>query len=479
MLILTMVTVPSIRRYYGIFFLVFSLVILPQVMRASSVMGHFALSTRMSWHTAFQALGHFPNQYGLEDEDLYVFTKTEKDYGVQYNYCDYTKQDAAAKKEFMAIWDRDPGFVVRSMTARVTQSILFNYGSDSEAKDMDGLILTLIGFFTLLFVLRRRGEHLFITGIMALIYLGYSTAIGLVYFAAMPYAYVTQLALLFMLPSFTVAAIAIGGDVMDHPTKLGRANYWRLDPKAPIARMVFKILVVGAVVAGVALCVPAVRDYVFPTRPYQDNLVIYGPPNISDNQNLMHLWEGLPEKPKKAFLDMVYKAVPKTDNASYDVSHYIADNVRAVLYRVYADNSGPKIVFGTGLYTVDALQAVNAVSHSILGWQNQSIEMFAMNDPESWDGTKIRIHLVPTPERVGVDYQRIATDKFARFNYVVTWLGPNELIARHNGHRCDALRTVLGIFYRGYCPYDATLAPSPLAPKTAPKSLTPVDKNGS
>ncbi len=471
-------TVPSLRRYCGIFFLIFALTIMPQVMRASSVMGHFALSTRMSWHTAFQGLGHYPNQYGLEDEDLYVFTKTEKDYGIRYNYCDYTKHDIAAQKEFMQVWRQDPGFVTRSLAARITSNILFNY--DFDFRHLSSILCTLMGLTALLFALRRRGEHLFIAGMMAMVYIGYAVAIGLVYYMAPPYGYVALLALLFTIPSFTAFIMNEGAMLLDHPRKFFSSAHWRWPEQAPIAKTAMAGITVIVLSFAAALCVPAVHNYLFPHKPYQELWISYNQPNLDDNQMLVHQWEALPQEKKFNFLKLVYREVPHTANAGYDVSHFIADKIHTLIYLERLQNHHEKPVFTYVRYKADVLGALNAVSLSILGWRADKIDVFNINDPDSWDGRKIHMTLITTPERAGVDYQRLANEKFARFNYAVTWLGPNELIARHNGQGCDALRTVVSMLFNAYCPYDPTTGASPLDPgNVAPdntKSLTPADK---
>jgi len=479
--ILAFLTVPTLRRYCGIFFLVFALTIAPQVMRSSSVMGRFALSTRMSWHTAFQALGHYPNRYGLEDQDLYVFTKTQNDYGIQYNYCDYSQHDAAVKAEFMSVWQKDPAYVTRSILARIANNITFNY--DYKHQSYQGLFLAMMGLLALLSALRHRGEDLFIVGTMALIYLGYCIAVGLVYFMATPYAYVAQLALLCMVPSFTRMVIDGGSVLMNHPSQLFSRDYWRWPQSAPITKTVFiGVMTISLICLGL-LCVPAVNHYFFPTGAYQDVWAGYNQPNLDDNQKLVNDWKTMPQEKKLDFLKRIYKTTPRTANASYDVSRYIAENLFTIIYRDDADNHQVKALFTSGPYKIDAVEALEAVSLSILGWRIGDISIFKMDDPNSWDGRTIHIKLMPTPERAGVDYQRMADEKFARFNYKVTWLGPNELMAQHNGHGCDALRTALAMYFHGLCPYDPATGRSPLTPENDPamhvKSLTPATKKGS
>jgi len=472
LLLISFLTVPSLRRYYGIFFLVFALTILPQVVRASSVAGHFALSTRMSWHTAFQALGRYPNRYGIEDEDLYVFTRTQNDYGIEYNYCDYSKHDQAARAEFMQMWHEDPGFVTRSILSRIMHNILFNYAK--AGFDADSLFFVALALFGLLYGLLRRGEHLFITGLMSLAYLGYCVAVGLVYYMAEPYAYVAEWALLLMIPSAAAGITAALQNEFSTLTSVAKAHDWRFAKNAPMAKAVFIIIIAGVICMAGTMAFPPVRHYFFPIDAYQEGWTSFGAPNRDDNKKLVDNWKALPPATKQAFLDLVHKSIAATNDPEKDVARYITQNYNVIVYRDHADKNKEKVVFTLPALNADVTSVLKAISQSILGWDITYVSVINISDPESWARGKIHIKLAPVPERAGVDYQRLANEKFRRFNFTdVTWLEPNEVIARHNGHFCDALRAALAIYYRGTCPYDPKTGPSPLTPDLNQKIPTP------
>ncbi|HRJ12756.1 MAG TPA: hypothetical protein PKW15_05890, partial [Alphaproteobacteria bacterium] len=303
-IILTFMCVPSLRRYFGIFILIFTLTVLPQAVRASSVQGHFALSTRMSWHTAYHALGRYPNKYGIEDEDLYAFDTTQNDYGVSYNYCDYSKHDIAAKQAYMKIWEDNPEFVIRSIITRITTNILYNYNFELES--YNGMILFLLGVSAFIFALLRRGEYLFVTGLTGFVYLGYNVAVGLFYYIAPPYAYITQLALLFCIPVFMVAVLMGLGKLFRQDNEPG------LPGPAPLAKVILGIVLLSVIGAGAALSLPQVRNYIFQKKPNQYLWISYNEPNREDNQKMVEDWKKLPENLQKQYLEMVYQSVPKT-----------------------------------------------------------------------------------------------------------------------------------------------------------------------
>jgi len=505
-------SIPSLRRYCGVFFLAFALTIAPQVMRASAVAKHFALSTRMTWHTAYHALGNMPNKYGIWDDDLYVFTKTQNDYGIVYNYCDYSKHDEAARKEYMMMWDKDPGFVTRSILSRIMHDFLNNDDVSDQIVPyliffaaalaailaglcwrikepliagilgiaylacfgpLQGMMLFFLALGALGLALVWRGELLFIAGTMALVYSGYCVALGIVYYMSAPYAYVADLCLLLIVPVFVAALIKM----------ISAPNLFlalRIEGKAPLVKTMLTVLLVAALGFGVLLCVPPVRTYLFPARAYQYGWTLFGPPNRPDNRLLVRQWKALPQPQKEAFLRMVHKTVPATQEPEKDVARYFATNIEVIAYTDRADHNAQKTLFVPRGAGAGISQALPSVFDSILGWRASEISEFQVSVPHSWDGKAIHIKLVPTPERADVDYRGLGTEKFKRFNFDVTWLGPNELIARYNGYNCDGLRAYLAQFYGGYCPYDPRTGPSPLVPwsmkKNTPKTLTPALK---
>lgn len=466
-------TVPNLRRYSSVFFIVFALTIVPQVMRASSATGHFAISTRMSWHTAYQALGQFPNKYGLEDDDLYVFTKSQNDYGTKYNYCNYAAHDKAIQKAYINLWQKDPAFVTRAIISRVVNNIIFNF--DLDAPGYLGLTFTLLGLLSLLYASLRRGEDGFTVISMAMVYLGYCTAVGLVYYMGPPYANVTQLAILFTLPFIVKGAVSFVHDDILGEFSITAVMQWVREQHAPIAKALFTVVLVSAAAGAMALALPPVRAYVFQKGAYQSTWASFQQPNREDNQKIAKGYDKLSPADQKRFMALVHKTQRPTGDIRRDITFYIRDNYYTLVYLDHVDNT-QKAIFTFGPQKVDSQAAMQAVTQSILGWKMNDVYGLNIADPQTWDGRTIHIKLDPTPEREGVDYQRLANEKFKRYNFDVTWLGPNELVAHHNGRGCDAMRAVMSMYYHGYCPYDAATGDSPLLYKDkenpAAKSLT-------
>jgi hypothetical protein len=114
---------PALRRKLAIPVVAFAILATPQVLRSSLARGQLTFTPRAVWHVAMVGLGYYPNPYGLSDQDESVFNLTQRKYGVAYKYEDYYEHDLAAKKEFLAIWHNDRGFVIRSFLARLSESI--------------------------------------------------------------------------------------------------------------------------------------------------------------------------------------------------------------------------------------------------------------------------------------------------------------------------------------------------------------------
>jgi hypothetical protein len=455
--LLAMLTVPSLRRYFGIFIIVLSLAAMPQIVRASSVQGHFALSTRMSWHTAFHALGRYPNKYGIQDEDLYAFTTTEKNAGVAYNYCNYQAHDRAIKNEFIQLWEKDPGFIIQSVLARITSNIIYNYNFEQESRI--NLVFLLAALAALFYALLRRGEALFVTMIAAIIYLGYCVILGVFYYIAVPYGNLTQMAIMFALPVLIMAITTAVRRIFlrDH-----RALQITLPP---LARITLFATVLTSLGFACAVVVPSVREYLFPMLPMQYNWVSFSHPNKEDNDRLVQQWHGLSKDQQDKFLIEVYRKIPKTSDPAVDVARYITQFYQVVIYQDRWTQPARFVSIITQLrYKIEINQAMSAIAQTIPGWDAEKIEGINLSDPESWHGGKLTVKLRPNPALFQSDYKAMAIEKFSRYNFHAQWLNDYELVAHHNGKGCDALRAALAVYYGGYCPYDSTTGNSPLTP---------------
>jgi hypothetical protein len=112
-----------LRRHLLVPLMLFAVIAAPAVVRASRARGTLTFTTRAVWHVAMVGLGYYPNPYGLEAKDGTVFELTRQKYGVEFRSEDYWVHDQAAKKEFLSIWQKDRGFVIRSFFGRLKESI--------------------------------------------------------------------------------------------------------------------------------------------------------------------------------------------------------------------------------------------------------------------------------------------------------------------------------------------------------------------
>jgi hypothetical protein len=112
-----------LRRRLLVPLVLFAVIATPAVVRASMARGSLTFTTRAVWHVAMVGLGYYPNSYGLEAKDGTVFELTRQKYGVTFRSEDYWVHDQAAKKEFLAIWQKDRMFVIRSFFGRLRESI--------------------------------------------------------------------------------------------------------------------------------------------------------------------------------------------------------------------------------------------------------------------------------------------------------------------------------------------------------------------
>jgi hypothetical protein len=194
-------TARSLRRKALVASLLFGLLAVPQVWRASRARGHLSLSTRATWHVALVGLGYYPNPYGLQATDEAVFRLTREKYGVVSLMEDYGPEDEAAKKEYLSILQRDPAFVVRSFLARLKESLLgttktsmpdpFPLLPSTAYRALCALGLTLM--------VLQRGERRLLAWAATGMYLVYVALTSVFYFVGLAYDNVSQVALFVLL----------------------------------------------------------------------------------------------------------------------------------------------------------------------------------------------------------------------------------------------------------------------------------------
>jgi hypothetical protein len=193
----TILTSRTLRRKASLAMLFFALFAAPQVWRSSHARGHLTLSTRATWHVALVALGYYPNVYGLEAKDESVFRLTREKYGVAFQMENYSgPHDDAAKKEFLSILRRDPGFVVGSFLGRLKESLLgTTKTSMAPFPFLSNPIYRALCFAGLALMLGTGEDRRLLGCTAAGIYLIYVVLTSLFYFVGLAYDNVSQVAL--------------------------------------------------------------------------------------------------------------------------------------------------------------------------------------------------------------------------------------------------------------------------------------------
>jgi hypothetical protein len=190
---------PRLRKHLALASLVFCVVAAPQVARASYARGRPTLSTRTVWHVALVGLGYYPNPYGLAADDLVVFKLTKDKYGVEFRSEDYVRHDEAARQEYLAIWKKDPGFVIRSFVGRLIESVAGRTQTSVRAyRFWSNLQYDLLCLAGLAALIARGGDRRLLGIAAAGTYLVYVVLTSVFYFVGLAYDNVSQVAMLVM-----------------------------------------------------------------------------------------------------------------------------------------------------------------------------------------------------------------------------------------------------------------------------------------
>jgi hypothetical protein len=145
---------------------------------------------------ALVGLGYYPNAYGFQANDEFVFRLTREKYGVPFQMDDYGPQDEAAKKEYLAVLRKDPGFVVRSFLGRLGESLLGTTTTSlSPFPGLSNPIYRIICLAGLVLMVLRRGARRTLGLAAAGVYAIYVGLTSLFYFVGLAYDSVSQVAL--------------------------------------------------------------------------------------------------------------------------------------------------------------------------------------------------------------------------------------------------------------------------------------------
>jgi hypothetical protein len=380
----------------------------PTIIRASRAEGHFATSTRMTWHTAHAALGKFPNRLGLEDDDGYQFDLAREKYGVQYNFCSYDAQDVAMRKDYEEVLRDDPQFVVRSVVTRIYENIFWN----ANENYFPFWNWWLLGFaFVGSVALFLQGGFRQSVAVAAIGLFGTAcSAIGFVYYINPNYGNVTQLCLMTLACGVPDIAVRL----CRSPRRIQRARHF-------LRRGRWILLAVGIAYVSTELvrANPTVRVYLgSPRAPEQ--WIAPEPMMPEDVASLIRDYEALSPTDASRYLAYVRKELPEAPAGPTEaIKAFAARRLKLIRgYRTGIDH--PFRLYLDPQAADGAFNAILKSNRAVLGWRAETIVGFRMDDATSWDGRTVVVQLDPKVAG-GEDrgrVHRLVDAKFARQKFV-------------------------------------------------------------
>jgi hypothetical protein len=204
------VCVPALRTRLALPLIVFAVIATPQVVRASYARGQLTFTTRAVWHVAVVGLGYYPNPYGLRAQDETVFDLTRQKYGVTLVYEDFYTHDQAAKQEFLSIWRRDRGFVIRSFAGRLKESVEGATATSVRSfGPVPNVVYRLFGLIAFVVMVWRGGDRRVVALAAAGMFALYVVLTCVFYFVGLAYDNVPQVALFVLFLGGLDGALAI------------------------------------------------------------------------------------------------------------------------------------------------------------------------------------------------------------------------------------------------------------------------------
>lgn len=354
------------------------------IVRASRLLGHFAVTTRQSWSAAFEALGKDPNIYGLENDDQYLFDVAREKYGAVDDNCQGTKRDAALKQEYLDVWRKDPAFVRHSIANRMYLGFLSNGARQNDEADRNALILALIGCGWLIL---RGGSRRWLAIPAASLFVVSTASICLVYFVTAHYNGVSQVCLCLLgAGSFDLLGYFL-------PRSFSFRPWWRrVRATIRLTRLrKWPVLAVCATVAVVAIVLqqPRVRAY-FAGPLYLVEWFAPAdlPPDVV-TQRVAQI-RTLPASEQRQLVTALQLPPGADDEAlagalSARLKHIAGVNIRDNISRYAFDLDSS--------FAPAAQQAVWHSEHFVLGFTVAEIKGFDPSDPETWSGEVLRFTL--------------------------------------------------------------------------------------
>ncbi len=408
------------------------------VMRATQLSGHLAYSTRMSWHTAFQALGHYPNQYALEDDDLYLFERSHQEDHINYNFCDYSQEDQVMKQKYQALWHDNPGYIVHSIAQRMFASIFGNF-SDQNFVFWDHYIL-FAAWAGLMFGLWLGGDMQVLALLAAMMYVLINTAYSFVYYIHREYSYPTQMMNIFG------SAVAVAG-LCELVRRAIRRDWpkWDKDKIQPV-----NIGLLFSAIVAVVLFFPPVQQYFTPNPVIT---VRWDTPPVIMGKAFMKLHERIDALPPAVHARLIAFMKSHTENhisgPDDPVYQYVIQNLREASF-TNLDGSGGEFWFNRKVDS-DTYEPLARASQSIAGVGYAEISSFDVADPATWEGKQLRIKLVPNTLLSAQRVDELMIKKFDHWNWDLRALGNGEYIGAHVHDGCSETRLQLARYFNHQC----------------------------
>ena len=443
LLFITAIGVKTLRPWLACALLIYALFAGGMIWRASSLSGHFTISTRMLWHTAFQALGRYANPYGLEDDDLYVSERAYQEAGINYNPCDFGAEDRVTKKDYLTLWQQDSGFILQSFVQRSFDSIFSNasdIGKFTGVKtvwfrdlfwDRGMLSLAWLGIVIGLWL---GGEYGMFSVVSIFMYLTLNICYALVYYIDYDYAYLTQVMIVFS------ATGAIAG-ILEMIRRYCRAGSFG---NLPNPRSAFAALLIS-LAGGFALLLPSMHAYVTPHHAVSDHWQAASEISAMD-PSLRQRMDQLSEA-RRTHLLAFLKAHGAQGADAYDLLfHYAAKN----LWQSEFSNADGKVHVLWFSKQVNHRPIMRA-SQSIEGVGYEWVDGFDPARPESWDGMELHFKLLPNnllpPQRIDA----LLKEKFSFWGWQLQSLGDREYLAKHTGDLCTPMQIQMAPYYFPKC----------------------------
>lgn len=412
--------------------------------RSTELNGYPSLSTRMVWHTAFQGMGKFANPYGMEDNDLYVFSRSYQRDGIDFNYCDYNAHDLAIQEHVKALWQTDPEFIVRGIAQRIFGNVFLNFNFGHYPLWNYGVLA--FAWLGMLLAVRAGGEMRMFAVISFVMFLLMCGAYAFVYYLFRQYSTPTQGLLLFC-GVCVLGALGQGIAAVRNGTWRWKLPTWGRN-NATAASLILGVSALGIMV----LMLPPVQRYLTPNFP----ISLKADVKDGDLQAAKKMEEGLASLPpaKRAqFIEFVRQKTGSTNTQAFVKKH--------LKYAVFANTDGSQIpVFFVKKTSIDAHEVLLRASQSIQGVGFAQLSAYDLNRPSSWDGSEIRFRLLENNLLPPKTVEALLQEKFTEWNWKLMQRTDGEYLAKHTGTLCSPIRRQISQYFPDQCDDDVPAQPN-------------------